>query len=112
MPNSTVGANGEAMPKINRRRFLLNTTMAGAAVAVAAPAAAAEPEMTTHEKAVWHIRELERLVRECGMEKVTVMVIGVPFGSASFRDFKVISLNYEGTIRADDGLFVVEGGEA
>ncbi|WP_156465136.1 hypothetical protein [Mesorhizobium sp. Root552] len=32
-------------PEINRRRFLLNTTMAGAAVAVAAPVVAAEPEI-------------------------------------------------------------------
>lgn len=39
MPN-TVRASGEAMPKINRRRFLRNTTLAGAAVVVAAPATA------------------------------------------------------------------------
>lgn len=36
--------------EINRRRFLLNTTMAGAAVAVAAPVAAAEPEVTPLER--------------------------------------------------------------
>jgi hypothetical protein len=40
MPNNTVRAGGEAMPESNRRHFLLNTAIIGAAVAVAVPAAA------------------------------------------------------------------------
>lgn len=41
MTTDATRANAEALPEINRRRFLLNTTMAGAAAAVAAPVAAA-----------------------------------------------------------------------
>lgn len=45
MTNDATRATATALPEINRRRFLLNTTLAGAAVAVAAPvAAAADPD--------------------------------------------------------------------
>lgn len=48
--NDATRANAKALPEISRRRFLLNTTMAGAVVAVASPVAAAEPEMTPLER--------------------------------------------------------------
>jgi hypothetical protein len=128
MPNNTVRASGEAMPEINRRRFLLNATITGAAVAVAAPAVAAEPEahplarlralheeasdlmaahnehmggewelriraphdrvpviyknltaereMTPRERAIWHMRELERLAIDDGARSAMVMLTG------------------------------------
>lgn len=49
--HSTASAGFPDAPEISRRRFLLNTTIAGAAVAVAvAPVAAAEPELTPLER--------------------------------------------------------------
>jgi hypothetical protein len=110
MPN-TVRASGEAMPKINRRRFLLNTTMAGAAVAVAAPVAAAELEMTPHEQAIWHLRELERLAIEAGAQKVTLAVIA-HMEPTSDPSFKMMMVDWKGGLRDDDGLFAPRGGAA
>ena len=45
MTNDVTRATAEALPEINRRRFLLNTTMAGAAVVVTTPVAAAQPDV-------------------------------------------------------------------
>jgi hypothetical protein len=110
MPN-TVRASGEAMPKINRRRFLLNTTMAGAAVAAAAPVAAAEPVMTTRERAIWHMRELERLISEAGNGSVSIFACGHYTDEDGQRDVRVFGLRH-GRIDNDDGIFEQEGDEA
>jgi hypothetical protein len=103
--------HGRTASTINRRRFLLNTTMAGAAVAVAAPVAAAEPEMTPHEKAVWHMRELERLAYEDGAAKVTMIVIA--YQDIAIRSqVKSIMIDFQGNLRDDEGLFASKGGDA
>lgn len=64
------------MERITRHLFLRDTAAVGAAVAIAAPAAAAEPEMTPREKVIWHMRELERLAKEDGAREATVWVVG------------------------------------
>lgn len=102
MTSDATRANAKALPEINRRRFLLNTTMAGAAVAVAAPAAAAEPEMTLRELAIWHVRELERLVREDGGWDIAVMAIAK---YANHQDCRMISVRPSGRLTCDDNMF-------
>ena len=107
----TVRASGEAMPAINRRNFLRTSVAAGAAIAVAAPVVAAEPEMTPHEKAVWHMRELERLAIEAGAAKVTMIVIG--YQDLAIRsDAKSMMIDFQGNLRDDDDMFAPKGGAA
>lgn len=85
--------NSTAAPEINRRRFLLNTATAGAALALAAPAVAAEQEMTVREQAIWHMRELERLAKSTGAETVSVMVVGHSYGGkAGYEHCKSIQI--------------------
>lgn len=57
-------AAAEALPQINRRRFLLNTAVAGAAVAVAAPVVAETASLTPQKQIEFHLRELKRLLDE------------------------------------------------
>jgi hypothetical protein len=58
---------------MNRRTFL----SAAPVLAIAAtPAIAAEPAMTPYEKAIWHLRELERLAIEDGAKAAMVTVVG------------------------------------
>ncbi len=64
------------MKNITRRIFLRDTVTAGAAIAVVAPATAAEPEMTPREQAIWHMRELERLAIEDGARSAMVTFVG------------------------------------
>lgn len=102
MTTDATRASTEALPEISRRRFLLNTTMAGAAVAVAAPVVAAEPEKTPRERAIWHLRELERLVREDGGWDIAVMAIAK---YASHQDCRMISVRPTGHLTCDDDMF-------
>lgn len=103
MPNDATRATAEALPEISRRRFLLNTSMAGAAVAVAAtPVAAAEPELTPHERAIWHLRELERLANEDGASNVVVQVIGSYSGN---EDCRSLGIHYSGRLIDTQGMF-------
>ncbi|MGB3897012.1 MAG: hypothetical protein WA973_00480 [Mesorhizobium sp.] len=124
--HSTASAGFPDAPEISRRRFLLNTSMAGAAVAVAAaPVAAAEPKpkgspyeplvfaedrvnMWEHpvpsrwERAVWHLRELERLANEDGASNVVVQVIGSYSGN---RDCRSLGIHYSGRLIDTQGMF-------
>ena len=109
MTNDATRATATVLPEISRRRFLLNTTMAGAAVAVAAPVAAAEPEMTVRDRAIWHMRELESLVRDDGGWDIAVMVIAK---YASHQDCRMISVRPSGLLTCDDNMFAVKGGAA
>lgn len=158
--NDATRATAEAMPEISRRRFLLNATMAGAAVAVAAPVAAAEPEvhplarlhelheeasalmavqnehfggewelriraphdrcpviyksldaereMTPREQAIWHMRELERLMRLDGAEKIHVAVIAT-YGPGDLRG---LAIQDSGKLHDPDNMFARKGGAA
>ena len=95
---------------ITRRLFLRNTAAAGAVAAtVTAPVAAAEPEMTIRERAIWHMREIERLVREDGGETVVVQAIGT---YTSNDDCRMIAIRPSGRLCCDDNMFARKGGEA
>ena len=109
MTNDATRATAEAMPEINRRRFLLNTATAGASLAVAAPAVAAEPEMTPREQAIWHLRELERLAREDGGSTVVVQLLST---YTCNEDVRMIGIHPSGRLTWDDNMFVPKGGAA
>ena len=95
---------------ITRRLFLRNTAAAGAVAAtVAAPAVAAEPEMTIRERALWHMRELERLLFEDGADKAYVTVVGM---YTSPDDCKLLGIYPGGRLGDRDGLFAQKGGAA
>ena len=95
---------------ITRRLFLRNTAAAGAVAAtVAAPVVAAEPETAIRETALWHMRELERLLFEDGAEKATVIIIGM---YSSPDDCKLLGIYPGGRLADRDGLFAPEGGES
>ncbi|MGP2493527.1 twin-arginine translocation signal domain-containing protein [Mesorhizobium sp. PUT5] len=85
---------------ITRRIFLRHTAAAGAAVAVTAPAVAAEPEMSPRDQAIWHLRELERLLREDGGTAVTVMAVAT-YGN----DAKLIGIQHTRRLIDRDGMF-------
>ncbi|MEI5680526.1 MULTISPECIES: hypothetical protein [unclassified Mesorhizobium] len=106
MPNITVRAAAEGLPSINRRIFLRGTAALGAMSAtVAAPAFAAEPETTIHERAIWHMRELERLAVEDGAGSAMVMVVGRPC-HGQYKGFKTMLIDHHGNLRDDDSMFV------
>lgn len=110
--NDATRATAEALPEISRRRFLLNTTIVGAAVAVAAPAVAAEPEMPPLEQAIWHMRELARLVSEDGGKKITVIAMGEYDAGPGKGQAKAMGSWVGGKIKNEDGMFAPKGGEA
>jgi hypothetical protein len=105
MPNNAVRAGGEAMPEINRRRFLLCTTMTGAAVVVAAPAAATE---TPNERAARLWCEFSAAMDEVAEGTNGWVIIGAGnrfahpdvFGGGPFLNLCLV--NYE---REDDPRF-------
>ncbi|MHA6643425.1 hypothetical protein [Mesorhizobium sp. A623] len=94
-------------PEINRRCFLLHTATAGAALAVAVPAVAAESEMTTRERVIWHMRELERLIREDGGTRAVVQASGI---YTSNEDCRFIGIHLSGRLTCDDNMFAPKGG--
>lgn len=99
---------------ITRRLFLRNSAAAGA-VAVAAPVVAAEPETSIRERAVWHMRELERLAIEDGASAAMVMVVGRPASwgkSGSYTELKSLMIDHHGAFHDDHDMFVQEGGTA
>lgn len=100
---------------ITRRLFIRNTAAVGAVgAAVATPAAVdAAPERTPHEQALWHIRELERLVFEDGALDCHIFVGGhySEYIEGRTRDVRAISLHRGGLVDKD-GLFAAKGGEA
>ncbi|MFU0504036.1 hypothetical protein [Pseudaminobacter sp. NGMCC 1.201702] len=107
-------STASALREISRRRFLLNTAMAGAAVAVAAPAVAAEPEMTPREKVIWHVQELVRLARAGGAGSVTILVCGHGYGGGEGIE-NCKSVYFDATreqLKIDNGMFAAEGGDA
>ncbi|MHA6645055.1 twin-arginine translocation signal domain-containing protein [Mesorhizobium sp. A623] len=106
MTNDATRATAEAMPTINRRRFLLHTATTGAALAVAVPATAAEPELSPREQAIWHMRELGRLVREGGGQDVVVQAIGK---YTCNEDCRLIGIHFSGRLTCDDNMFAPKG---
>lgn len=114
MTTNTSSTKAEGLPEINRRRFLMQTATAGAAIAVTTPAAtAAAPEMTPREQAIWHMRELERLALEDGAGAVAVTVVGRPaawHGRGCYSELKMIMINHHGVLRDDCRMFALKGG--
>lgn len=100
---------------ITRRLFIRNTAAVGAVGAtVAVPATAeAAPERTPHEQAIWHIRELERLVAEDGGITTYIAVMGHYGEYAGGRDTECRAiLSHDGRLDDVDGMFVMKGGAA
>lgn len=114
--STTKSANAEGLPEINRRRLLGGIAAASAASAVAGATAAAaasyepaEPVTTPREQAIWHLRELERLVQEDGGWNTTVIVVA---SYTSHQDCRLISIRPNGELRCDDNMLASKGGAA
>ncbi len=112
-PTDATRATAEALPGINRRRFLLNTAVIGASATVAASTVPADPEMTPREQAIWHMRELERLAAEDGAAQVAV-IISARKDFSDHSDQQLLMIDCRGNIddRYATRLFAAEGGEA
>lgn len=99
---------------VTRRLFIRNAAAAGAVGAtVAAATVEAAPVLTRHEQAIWHIRELERLIREDGGSLPLIFVQG-RYGPS---DLGALCLNLEGEMKDDGDIFrrnpaQMRGGEA
>lgn len=101
MTNDATRATAETLPEINRRRFLLNTASVASAVAIVTPVNADEPEMTPYEQAIWHIRELERLIAEDGGSHPIILVQG-KYGPS---DYGALCLNSHGVMKMEGDIF-------
>lgn len=119
MPRTTIPAAGGAMPaahELNRRRLLLGLAAASTAAAtVVAPVAvqAALPEMTVRERAIWHLKELERLILADGASEVTVIACGHDYvGIDGVTGCKSISLHPGKRVVGKGGIFAAKGGAA
>jgi hypothetical protein len=114
--NDATRAIEEALPKVTRRRFLRDVAIAGAIATAAAEAAAAEPEMTPREQAIWHMRELERLVIEDGARSAMVTVVGRHW--TPDLHCKTLMIGMDGTFTDFDqeegrpAMFAAKGGAA
>lgn len=99
---------------ITRRLFIRNTAAVGAVGAtVATPAAVdAAPERTPHEQALWHIRELNRLIREDGGIATYIAVMGHygKYVGGRATECRAI-MSHDGRLNDVDGMFVMKGGE-
>lgn len=104
-------ATTDALPAINRRRFLLNTASAASAVAIGTPVHADEPEMTPREQAIWHMRELERLATEDGAASAAV-ILSVRKDYDGRSEHQLLMIDNKGNV--EDGhagrLFASKGG--
>jgi hypothetical protein len=65
--------------------------------------------MTPREQAIWHMRELERLIRADGGSRVVVQASGI---YTSIEDCRFIGIHLSGRLTCDDNLFVPKGGAA
>lgn len=107
--NDATRASTEAMPEVNRRRFLKGAAVAATAAAVAIPAAATEPEMTPVERLRWHVLEIAKLLREDGAGKPLVIICGRPSEGGYARDKSMAFFADEARVNNPNGMF---GGKA
>jgi len=98
---------------LTRRLFLRNTAAASAicvvpvtAASVASPAP--EPVRSPKEQAIWHLRELERLVKADGASRYVVTVVGNGYGD--HRRAQTIQITQEGFF--DEGVGEMFAGDA
>lgn len=91
---------------ISRRLFLRNTAAAGAVGAVATPAAAAEVSLSPRDQVVWHMRELERLIKEAGANSAAIIVVGRgQFSGGRPNEHRCLLINHSGEINEEDSMF-------
>lgn len=113
MPNMLVQAAAEGLPKLTRRLFLRNTAAVAGVATIATVAVADEgplPTRTAKEEAIWHLRELKRLMKEDGAKRYCVMVVGNDYSDR--RGVRCIQI-CEDEFRDDDrGMFGTKGGDA
>lgn len=107
--NDATRASTEAMPEVNRRRFLTGAAGAATAAAVAIPAAATELGMTPVEKLRWHVLELAKLLRDDGAGTPLVILSGSPREGGYLRHKSIAFMVDEGDVRNYAGMF---GGKA
>lgn len=107
--NDATRASTEAMPEINRRRFLTGAAGTATAAAVAIPAAAVEPEMTQAERLRWHVHEIAKLLRDDGAGTPLVILSGSPREGGYLRHKSIAFMVDEGDVRNYAGMF---GGKA
>lgn len=87
---------------ITRRLFIRNAAAVCAVGAtVTAATVEAAPERTPHEQAIWHIRELERLIAEDGGSKPIIFVQG-KYGPS---DYRALCLTDEGGMKGEGDIF-------
>jgi hypothetical protein len=113
MPNTLVQAAAEGLPKITRRLFLRNTAAVAGVATIATVAVADEaplPTRTAKEEAIWHLRELERLLKEDGAKRYVVMVVGNNYSDG--HGAKCIQITEDAFRDDDSGMFAPKGGDA
>lgn len=115
MPNTPVQAAAEGLPKITRRLFLRNgAAVAGAATVASVAQAEAQqmaPTRTAVEEVVWHMRELERLMKEDGAGRYCVMVVGNDYPDR--LGAKCMQITDDGPFHGPTkGMFASKGGDA
>ncbi len=93
---------------ITRRIFLRNTAAAGAVgTTIAAPAAVEASQVRTpREQAIWHMREIERLMKEHGADDVHLTAVGT-YGHHD--NVRLIGIHHKGWLMDRDGVF--DGGQ-
>ena len=89
--------------KLTRRLFLCNTA-AGAVVATTAAAAGA-PIRSPREQAIWHLRELERLVKADGATQFVVTVCGNNYQGSKCRRPRILQIDEGGDLYDNGKLF-------
>lgn len=91
---------GTPLPKIGRRAEMARQAQLSAFIDKVM-----EPQllMTPREQAIWHLRELEQLLRDDGGKEITVTAIGT---YSSNEDCRLIGIHYSGRLTCDDNMFV------
>lgn len=70
-----------------------------------APRLALAPTPSPRDRAIWHLRELERLIYATGAGSVTVMAIGINYPqNLPGTPGKVIVVNHDGRLMDFDGI--------
>ncbi len=70
----------------------------------------AQPTVSPREKAIWHMRELERLAFEDGAGSVAVFLVGLPRRGGSYETTKMLAIHHSGRLDDADGMFAGIGG--
>jgi len=96
---------------INRRILLGAMAALPASAGSATPLASLEAQdlspaaraPSPRDQAVWHLRELERLMLATGAGAVSVMAVGIHYPGRT-RSGKLIGINHDGSLMDFDGV--------